>query len=45
MLSTQFLKEVGYVEGDSNRPAMGYALLDRTNPVVFPRTFSPRNPG
>jgi len=42
MLAAQFLEEAGYVEGGSNRPAMGYRLLDRAAPVVFPRTFSPR---
>ena len=42
MLVARFLEEVGYVEGESNRPAMGYRLLDRAAPVVFPRTFSPR---
>ena len=42
MLSAGFLGEAGYVEGESNRPAMGYRLLDRHAPAVFPRTFSPR---
>lgn len=42
MLAAQFLQEAGQVEGTSNRPAMGYRLLDRSGPVVFPRTFSPR---
>ena len=42
MLSARFLDEAGYVEGDSNRPAMGYRLVDRRSPVIFPRTFSPR---
>ena len=42
MLAAGFLKEVGYVAGDSNRPALGYCLIDRETPVVFPRTFSPR---
>jgi 8-oxo-dGTP diphosphatase len=42
MLSAQFLEEAGSVEGESNRPAMGYCLCDRSAPVVFPRTFSPR---
>lgn len=42
MLAADFLDEAGYVEGESNRPAMGYRLHDRTVPVVFPRTFSPR---
>jgi 8-oxo-dGTP diphosphatase len=43
MLAAQFLSEAGYVAGDSPRPAMGYRLRDRTAPVVFPRTFSPRD--
>ncbi len=42
MLSADFLDEVGFVDGDSNRPAMGYRLRDAKTPVVFPRTFSPR---
>lgn len=42
MLSAKFLEEAGYVEGSSNRPAMGYRLVDRRSAVVFPRTFSPR---
>nr|WP_312986518.1 NUDIX domain-containing protein [Comamonas koreensis] len=42
MLAAQFLHEAGHVEGPSNRPAMGYRLADRSAPVVFPRTFSPR---
>lgn len=42
MLSAEFLEEAGYVAGESNRPAMGYRLRDRSTPVVFPRTFSPR---
>ena len=41
-LAAQFLVEAGYLEGDSNRPAMGYRLLDPDTPAVFPRTFSPR---
>jgi 8-oxo-dGTP diphosphatase len=43
MLSARFLEEAGHVEGESNRPAMGYRLRDRSAPVVFPRTFSPRD--
>ncbi|HEX5685052.1 MAG TPA: DNA mismatch repair protein MutT, partial [Ideonella sp.] len=42
MLAAGFLAEAGHVEGTSNRPAMGYRLLDREAAVVFPRTFSPR---
>jgi 8-oxo-dGTP diphosphatase len=43
MLSAGFLEEAGYLPGESNRPAMGYRLLDPSAPVVFPRTFSPRH--
>jgi 8-oxo-dGTP diphosphatase len=43
MLSADFLDEAGYLAGESNRPAMGYGLRDRSAPVVFPRTFSPRS--
>lgn len=42
MLAAGFLKEAGYVAGESNRPAIGYRLVDRGTPAVFPRTFSPR---
>ncbi len=42
MLAADFLDEAGYVAGDSNRHAMGYRMRDRSAPVVFPRTFSPR---
>ncbi|QCP52131.1 NUDIX hydrolase [Trinickia violacea] len=42
MLAAGFLEETGYVAGESNRPALGYRLVDRHAPVVFPRTFSPR---
>ena len=45
MLAAGFLEEVGYVAGESNRPAVGYRLIDRSVPVVFPRTFSPRGTG
>lgn len=43
MLAARFLVETGFNEGNSNRPAMGYRLLDRHSPAVFPRTFSPRD--
>lgn len=43
MLAADFLDETGVVESDSNRPPMGYRLRDRAQPVVFPRTFSPRS--
>ncbi len=42
MLAADFLEEVGVVESPSNRPPVGYRLKDRSAPVVFPRTFSPR---
>lgn len=42
MLAADFLDEVGVVESNSNRPPLGYRLKDRSNPVVFPRTFSRR---
>lgn len=43
MLAAGFLVEAGQVEGGTRRPAMGYRLADRSAPVVFPRTFSPRD--
>jgi len=42
MLAADFLIEVGTIASDSNRPPLGYRLNDRSAPVVFPRTFSPR---
>jgi 8-oxo-dGTP diphosphatase len=42
MLSAGFLDEAGPIAGPSKRPAMGYRLRDDKAPVVFPRTFSPR---
>jgi 8-oxo-dGTP diphosphatase len=45
VLAAGFLKEAGYLAGESNRPAIGYRLVDRNVPVVFPRTFSPRGGG
>ena len=42
MMAAQFLQEAGHVDGTSNRPAMGYRLTNRSEAVVFPRTFSPR---
>jgi 8-oxo-dGTP diphosphatase len=42
MMSADFLDEAGQVESASNRPPMGYRLKDRSQAVVFPRTFSPR---
>lgn len=43
MMAADFLQEVGFVESESNRPPMGYRLKDRSAPVFFPRTFSPRH--
>ncbi len=43
MLAARFLAEAGQVDGDSNRPAMGYRLVNRHAAVMFPRTFSPRD--
>jgi len=42
MVAAGFLDEAGFVDGESNRPAMGYRLRDRRAPVVFPRTFGAR---
>jgi 8-oxo-dGTP diphosphatase len=42
MLAAGFLDEAGPIAGPSKRPAMGYRLRDDKVPVVFPRTFSPR---
>lgn len=42
MVSADFLVEVGLVETASRRPPMAYRLKDRSRPVFFPRTFSPR---
>jgi 8-oxo-dGTP diphosphatase len=42
MMSADFLEEAGIVETASRRPPMAYRLKDRSRPVYFPRTFSPR---
>lgn len=42
MLAAGFLDEAGVIEAGSNRPPMGYRLRDRTQAVLFPRSFSPR---
>lgn len=42
MLAAGFLDEAGPIAGLSKRPAMGYRLRNGKAPVVFPRTFSPR---
>jgi 8-oxo-dGTP diphosphatase len=43
MMAANFLEEAGFVESHSNRPPIGYRLKDRSAPVFFPRTFSPRH--
>lgn len=43
MLDSGFMAEAGMVEGAFGRPAMGYRLIDRARPALFPRTFSPRD--
>lgn len=45
MMAADFLEEAGFVESSSNRPPMGYRVKDRSAPVFFPRTFSPRGMG
>ncbi|MEX3958752.1 hypothetical protein [Trinickia sp. EG282A] len=45
MLAAAFLKEVGYIAGESNRPAICYNLADRNAVVGFPRRLSPRSGG
>jgi 8-oxo-dGTP diphosphatase len=42
MLAMNFLEEVGFQSDRARRQAMGYRLRDRSAPVIFPRTFSPR---
>lgn len=39
MLDAGFLEEVGTVPGAFGRGAMGYRMVERQQPVVFPRTF------
>ena len=41
-LAADFLKEDGFLDVGSPRPAMGYRLKTRESLVYFPRTFSPR---
>lgn len=43
MLAADFLVEAGHIDSTAHRPPMGYRLKDRSDPVVFPRTFSPRS--
>lgn len=42
-LAADFLKEDGFLDVGSPRPAMGYRLRTRDAAVNFPRTFSPRS--
>lgn len=42
-LAADFLKEDGFLDVGSPRPAMGYRLKSRESAVYFPRTFSPRS--
>jgi 8-oxo-dGTP diphosphatase len=42
MLDAGFMEEAGMVDGAFGRAAMGYRLHDRSQPALFPRTFSPR---
>lgn len=42
-LAADFLKEDGFLDVGSPRPAMGYRLKQREAVVYFPRTFSPRS--
>ena len=39
MLDAGFLEETGPVSGASGRAAMGYRIIERERPAVFPRTF------
>ncbi|WP_374667038.1 NUDIX domain-containing protein [Ramlibacter sp.] len=39
MLDSGFLEEVGLVDAPSGRAAMGYRVVDRERPAIFPRTF------
>jgi 8-oxo-dGTP diphosphatase len=42
-LAADFLKEDGFLDVGSPRPAMGYRLKNGSEVVYFPRTFSPRS--
>jgi 8-oxo-dGTP diphosphatase len=42
-LAAEFMKEDGFMEVGSPRPAMGYRLKNRNQVMYFPRTFSPRS--
>ena len=42
-LAADFLKEDGFMDVGSPRPAMGYRLKNRSVAMYFPRTFSPRS--
>ncbi len=41
-LAADFLLEDSEMDVGAPRPAMGYRLRDRSGPIYFPRTFSPR---
>ena len=41
----EFLRAVGVVQNGAPRAPMGYELIDRQQPMVFPRAFEPRNRG
>lgn len=42
MLAADLLEAEGTVTSETGRAALGFRLRDRSAPVVFPRTFSPR---
>jgi 8-oxo-dGTP diphosphatase len=42
-MAAEFLREEGFLEVGSPRPAMGYRLKDRASVVYFPRTLSTRS--
>jgi 8-oxo-dGTP diphosphatase len=42
-IAANFLKEDGFMDVGSPRPAMGYRLKNRGEVMYFPRTFSPRS--
>ncbi|WP_341891563.1 NUDIX domain-containing protein [Variovorax sp. YR752] len=42
VLASDLLEAEGTVASDTGRAALGFRLRDRSAPVVFPRTFSPR---
>lgn len=42
MLAADLLEAEGTVASETGRAALGFRLRDRSAPVIFPRTFSPR---